>query len=166
MFTFNIKIIKFLNFKYNNCMFAWCTWHTCHVVHTYIYVQHVCICHMYMYDRVALPKATVPIKISQWDLSKSNGSKRSSKYSPIWKIYLGRLKKKKILLPNKSCWNHSQNIKSGLRITWQSLQHCTHSFGKKYFTLNKWRLAQVALTTLLRENNIKACNPIFFLYFM
>ena len=42
---------------------------------------------------IVLPYPKVPIKISRWDLSKSNSTKRSSKYSPIWKIYLGRLKK-------------------------------------------------------------------------
>ena len=45
--------------------------------------------------------ATVPIKISRWDLSKSIRTKRSSKYSPIWKIYLGRLEKKILVLETK-----------------------------------------------------------------
>ena len=83
---------------------------------------------------IVLPYPKVPIKISRWDLSKFNSTKRSSKYSPIWKIYLGRLKKK--ILLNKSCWHHSKNIKSGLRIIWQSLQACTHSFEKNIFYTN------------------------------
>ena len=60
----------------------------------------------------------------------------------------------------------TSNLVSELLDSHCNIAPISNSFGKKYFTLNKWRLAQVALTTLLRENNIKACNPIFFLYFM
>ena len=102
------------------------------------YKTNFYLCNCMFACTIVLPYPKVLIKISRWDLSKSNVIKRSSKYSPIWKIYLGRLKKK-FLITNKSCWNHSKNIKSGLRITWQSLQHCTHSnsdLEKKCF--NKW----------------------------
>ena len=110
------------------------------------------------------PKVHVPIKISRWDLSKSNSTKRSSKYSPIWKFYLGRLKKK-ILLLNKSWWpgwHHSKNIKSGLRELLDS--HCKLApihLKKKYFTLNKWRSRETTLLFVFyKENNIKASKKL------
>jgi hypothetical protein len=37
---------------------------------------------------------------------------------------------------------------------------------KKYFTLNKWRLTQVAADYSTKGKNIKASNPMFFLYFV
>ena len=84
---------------------------------------------------IVLPYPKVPIKISQWDLSKSIMIKRSSKYSPIWKIYLGRLEKK---INPKQKLDHSKNIKSDLRITWQSVTATLHPIiwnKNVYFTL-------------------------------
>jgi hypothetical protein len=98
--------------------------------------------YMYLYNcifacTIVLPYPKVPIKISQWDLSKSNRTKKSSKYSPICKIYLGRLKIwKKNLGPKQNCWNHSKNIKSGLRIIYiyniiyNNTCMCTHVCSK------------------------------------
>ena len=81
---------------------------------TYATVYHMlvrscCLTQRYMYQNQNLSMRSLQI---QWDYRQST---LRFEISAVWKKNLF-----KVLIPNKSCWHHSKNIKSGLRITWQS----------------------------------------------